>query len=239
MPANLDLSVVLPTYNEAQTLPRVLERLRAALTGVPHEVIVADDDSPDRTWELAERLAAGYPELRCLRRTARRGLYPAVMDGFGAARGRYLALMDADLQHDELLLPRMLEKARREGLALVLGSRFLEGGGTPGLGPARRRLSRAANALAGLVLRRPISDPMTGFFLVERSAFEAVRPRLRPKGFKILMDLLYHLPPGARVGELPFVFAERGGGESKLSGRVTLQFALALAELTVRRIFGR
>lgn len=233
------LSVVLPTYNEAVNVPLIVERLERALGAIPHETIVADDDSPDGTWRVASELSGRYPAVRSLRRTGERGLYPAVLEAFSTARGEYLAVLDADLQHDESRLPAMLELARARGLQLVVGSRHAPGGGIEGWGRTRRLISRAANLLSSLLLSRGSSDLMSGFFLVERSAFLAAAPRLTPKGFKILMDLLQNLPPGAQTGEVGYVFRPRTLGESKLDARVAGQFFTALAGLTLKRFTGR
>lgn len=229
-----ELSLVVPTYNEAENLPILAERLGRALAGIRHEVIVADDDSPDRTWEVAGRLG-----LRCIRRTRDRGLYPAVMEGFAAARGRVLGLIDADLQHDEAALPAMLEQLRRRGLALVAATRYARGGGVQDWSRRRLWISRTANAAAGLVLRARVSDPMSGFFLIERRTYQAVLPGLRPRGFKVLFDILANLPPGAEVGEVGYVFRPRRAGASKLDGRVALQFVQAFFEALAGRLRGR
>ena len=233
----LELSVVLPTYNEAENIPVIVERLAGLLAAVEHELIVADDDSPDRTWEVAGRLQAKFPQVRVLRRTGERGLYPAVAEGFDRAGGRFLAVLDADLQHDETLLLAMLERLRA-GADLVNASRYAAGGGTRGWGFARRLMSRAATGMAGLVLRRPVSDPMSGFFAVSKSVYARMRPRLRPVGFKILLDLLQNLPEESRVVELPYVFKPREAGESKLGGLVALQFAAVLLQAAWRRLGG-
>ncbi|MFA5137856.1 MAG: polyprenol monophosphomannose synthase [Elusimicrobiota bacterium] len=239
MTSDMELSVVLPTYNEAANVPVVVERLAEALQGVAYEVIVADDDSPDGTWRVAQELSAKHGNVRCLRRMKDRGLYPAVLDAFREARGRYLAVMDADLQHDERILPEMLRRMREGGLKLVVGSRHLEGGGFEGMPPLRRLISWAGNILVRAAVSDRSTDPMSGFFVLEREAYLDVLPGLRPKGFKILMDILGSLPPGAKVGEVAFVFRIRRQGQSKLSFRVMTQFALGLFRLLFARLASR
>lgn len=227
------ISVILPTYNEAENIAAAIARIHAVLGDASHEIIVSDDDSPDKTWQHAMALTAEYP-VKVLRRTTDRGLYPAVMDGFAAARGEYLAVMDADLQHDEKILPAMLEKARA-GAKLVVASRYTKGGGVENWNAFRLFLSRSGNRFASLMLRRPCTDLMSGFFIVERQAFEETKPKLRPKGFKILMDILQNLPAGAATAEEGYVFRPRTAGESKLSLKVAWQAFMGLYELSLGR----
>ncbi|MBI5243695.1 MAG: polyprenol monophosphomannose synthase [Elusimicrobia bacterium] len=232
------LTVVIPTYNEAPNIAVLIGRLSAALQGVPHEILVADDDSPDRTWEIAQKLSASRENVRVLRRTSNRGLYPAVVEAFAAASGRCLAVLDADLQHDERILPAML-KALLEGRDLVVGSRHAEGGGIENWNAARKLLSLAGNVLVGWVLGRPVRDPLSGFFMIDRRAYEDIAPKLRPRGFKILMDILRCLPPEARISEVGYVFKPRQAGESKLGAKVAADFLLTLWEAAAHRLFGR
>ena len=222
-----ELSVVLPCFNERGNLVPLLDHLNRALAGVAWEAIVVDDDSPDRTWEEAKAIAASDSRVRVLRRVGRRGLASAVVEGMLASAAPYVAVMDADLQHDETLLPAMLS-ALREGRAdIVVGSRHV-GDGTvgQGLSASRRSLSdlggRAANLLLG---DRAITDPMSGFFMAPRALVESVAPSLSAQGFKILLDLLLSVPAGTRMLELPYTFRPRAAGESKLDARVLLDFA--------------
>jgi dolichol-phosphate mannosyltransferase len=228
------LSLILPTYNEAENIAAAVARVAAVMGATPHEIIVADDNSPDLTWQKAQSLIAQYPQVKVIRRTSDRGLYPAVMDGFALAKGKYLAVMDADLQHDEKILPRMLELAQK-GAQLVVGSRYTEGGGIANWNRTRLLISRTANRAAALLLKRNCTDLMSGFFLIERAAFEQAKPKLRPKGFKILMDMLYNLPDGAVVSEAGYVFKPRTAGESKLSLKVAFEALAGLYELSVGR----
>ena len=221
-----ELSVVLPCFNERDNLVPLLHRLQAVLDGIAWEAIVVDDDSPDRSWEAAKAIAASDPRVRVLRRVGRRGLSSAVIEGMLASSAPYVAVMDADLQHDEALLPRMLDALRAGQADIVVGSRHV-GTGTvgEGLSSARRSLSdlgtRAANLLLG---RSAIGDPMSGFFMLPRALVEAAAPGLSAQGFKILLDLLLTLPRGTRVLELPYVFRPRAAGASKLDARVLLDF---------------
>lgn len=232
----IELSVVVPTYNEAGNIRAILDRLEEALKGIPHEILVADDDSPDRTWEIAAALAADRPGLRCLRRTRDRGLYPAVVEAFRAASGTYLAVLDADLQHDERVLPAMLKAARERGWRVVVGSRYAAGGGIERWGGARRAVSLGCTWLARAALGTPIRDPLSGFFLLERDVFLAAAPALKPRGFKILMDLLRRMPPGTSAGEVGYVFRPRLHGRSKLGAKVAWDFLRSLAGAALGRL---
>jgi dolichol-phosphate mannosyltransferase len=233
--SNLLLSLVLPTYNEAENVPLLVERLSKLLQGIEYEIIVADDDSPDKTWEVAQGLRQRYPQVRVLRRTSERGLYPAVVEAFSMAQGEILGVMDADLQHDEALLPRMLDALSAEKAALVVASRYCAGGGIDKWSWPRRLISRSGTALAGWALAHPISDPLSGYFLIHRDAFLEMRPRLRPQGFKILLDVAAQLPRASRVAELPYTFRRREHGESKLGWMVMLQAGWTLLGAAVRR----
>jgi dolichol-phosphate mannosyltransferase len=228
------LTLVLPTYNEAENLPELVRGIERALEGLPFEVIIVDDDSPDRTWEVAERLARDHRRLRVLRRVGRRGLSSAVMEGFEEARGDVLIVMDADGQHDPRLLPDLAGAVRR-GSALAIGSRYVEGGSVRGWHRSRHILSRLATRLAHAASRVRVSDPMSGFFAIDRNAYAKIKRELQPTGFKILLEILAHLPCASRVSELPLVFGLRKRGESKLTPRVQLQFLRQVLSLALAR----
>lgn len=230
----LVLSLILPTYNEAENLPGLLEEIEGAVGDIPFEVVVVDDDSPDRTWEVAERCARDRPYLRVLRRVGRRGLSSAVLEGFRMARGDILAVMDSDGQHDPDLLPR-LYAAVQSGAALAIGSRYVPGGSVEGWARARHVASYIATGLAWLVCPRRVRDPMSGFFAVNHQLFSSLADTLRPQGFKILLEILAMIPPGTCVQEIPLVFRVRRKGKSKLSLRVEFQFVSQIVALLLRR----
>ena len=227
------LSVVVPTYNERENLPRLLEEVDRVLRsrGVSYEVVVVDDDSPDGTWRVAEELARerGLP-VRVVRRLGERGLGSAIARGLREARGRYIVVMDADLQHPPEAIPRLLEEARRSGVDLVVASRYARGGGVEGWSRARFLASRVACLLAHLVLpeARATSDPMSGFFLVSRRL--AGRAPREPRSWKILLDLL--VAARGSVSEVPYVFRRRAAGESKLGAREMLDYLRHLLVLS-------
>ena len=232
------LSVVVPTYNERENLPVLLERLEAALRGLDcFEVIIVDDDSPDGTWRLAEELArTRYPWLRVIRRVGERGLGSAIIRGLREARGDYVAVIDADLQHPPELLPVMLRRALEEGADVVIASRYVEGGGVEGWSKWRLLVSRAAGLVARLLLPevRRVKDPMSGYWLVRRSIIEGVE--LEPRSWKILLEILVKARPG-RVVEVPYVFRERLHGESKLRFKHIVEYLLHVLHLSEYRVF--
>lgn len=209
------LSLVIPTYNESANIAEAIGRVRQVLNGRDYEIIVADDDSPDRTWAIAEQL--GDPQVRVLRRTGDRGLAPAVMHAFATARGDVLGVMDADLQHDERILPHLIEAVKDHELAV--GSRAVIAGGYGDWTLPRQLLSRFGSALVRLTFRIPIRDPMSGFFLLRRELYERVRRRVAASGFKLLLEI-YAAGRPRRVAEIGYRFRTRRAGDSKLSLRV-------------------
>lgn len=234
----LHLSVVIPTYNEAMNVAELVRRLTAALDpllGTGYELIVVDDDSPDRTWEIAERLALEYPRLRVMRRTGERGLASAVIRGWQAARGEFLCVIDADLQHPPDVLVELYGLMAR-GADMAVASRHVAGGGVSDWSLARRIVSRAAQLIGLLILPGVVgrvSDPMSGYFMIRRSAVEGVT--LNPLGYKILIEVL------ARgrfpwIGEVPYVFNERALGGSKATARVYLDYLRHLLRLRTARL---
>lgn len=228
------LSVILPTYNEAQNLPDLVPKLVEFLREIRHEVIVVDDDSPDGTWRVAEELGERFDEVRVIRRVGRRGLASAVIEGFLAAKGAVLVAADADGQHDFHLITELLAEVEG-GAGLALASRYVPGGSVGAWDERRHALSRLATRLAQRLCRVPVADPMSGFFAVKRSTFAGALPNLNPIGFKILLDLLVHLPPGTVVREVPLRFGSRMHGESKLSRLVQLEFLEYIYDVTLGR----
>ncbi len=214
-------SLIIPTFNERENIEELLDRLDALLRDAApdgFELLVVDDDSPDGTWKLAEEIAARNPAVCVLRRTENRGLALAVVDGWKAARGEWLGVIDADLQHPPEVLPKLLE-ALRGGADLVVASRHVEGGGVSDWSLFRRMLSRGAQALGILLLpsaARAVSDPMSGFFALRREA--ANLPQLRPLGYKILLETLAR-GKFDKIAEVGYVFQERKKGGSKVTWR--------------------
>jgi dolichol-phosphate mannosyltransferase len=228
------LSVILPTYNEAKNLAELVPQLVELLREIRHEIIVVDDDSPDGSWRVAEALGDRFAEVRVLRRVGRRGLASAAIEGFLAAKGAVLAVADADGQHDFRLLPELMA-AVEGGADVAVASRYVPGASVGAWDERRYALSLLATRLAQGLCRVPVADPMSGFFATRRATFQETLPRLNPVGFKMLLDLLSHLPAGAVVREIPLRFGSRLHGESKLSRLVQLQFLEYVYDVT----FGR
>jgi len=224
----LELSVIVPTYNEAGNLTSLIEKLSQVLSGISWEVIFADDNSPDGTHRLAKEIAFADPRVRCLRRVGRRGLAGACIDGILSSSAPYVAVMDGDLQHDEAILLRMLHTLEEGDADIVVGTRYRDGGSALGLAGHRSIISRFATALTRSLLSVPVSDPMSGFFMVRRDRFEKVAQQLSHDGFKILLDLLA-TARNLRVAEEPYLFRAREQGESKFDLRVSLEFLGLLA----------
>lgn len=232
------VSVIVPTYNEAENIAELLDRLGNALAGLPHEVIVVDDDSPDETWRAAGAHAAGDPAVRVIRRLEDRGLSSAVLAGMAAAEGRALAVIDADLQHDEAALPEMVRSVTDGGSDLCIGTRRGPGGSFGEMTPSRRFVSWAATLLARmLVTRTRTTDPLSGYFAISRGAYEATAPAINPRGFKILLEFLGR-GRELRLSEVGYRFRPRRRGETKLSANIVrhdLITILDLASDAVRR----
>jgi dolichol-phosphate mannosyltransferase len=219
-----ELCVVLPTYNEADNVVPLAQALDRALNGIDWEAILVDDDSPDGTAAQIEALK--HPRIRCLLRKGKRGLASAAVEGFLASRAPWVALMDADLQHDETRLPAMLNLAKSEGLDFVVGTRYAAGGSAAGLaGRGRAWLSRAGVRASETVTgSTKLSDPMSGFFLARRELIVELAPRLSQRGYKILLDLVASAGRPLRVGEVAYRFRPRQAGQSKLGFKVGAEF---------------
>lgn len=228
-----ELSIVVPTFNERENIPRLVDMLRVALAGVSWELLVVDDNSPDGTSEVAKNIAASDSRVRCVRRVGRRGLAGACLEGILASQAQFVAVMDGDLQHDESLLVPMLERLRSDTANMVVATRYADGGSAEGLSSPRAWGSLMATRLARRLLKIELSDPMSGFFMVRREVVEKIAPRLSTQGFKVLLDIVATAGDSLRIAELPFTFRRRLYGESKLDAGVTLEYlGLLLAKAT-------
>lgn len=230
-----ELTVILPTYNERANVPLIVTALRRALAGIAFEVVFVDDNSPDGTAAIAHEIAATDPRVRVIRRIGRRGLAGACIEGMLSSSAPFVAVMDADLQHDETLLPKMLAALKAGDLDLAVASRRAEGGAIgEGLSTVRAAGSNLANALAQRLLKVTLTDPMSGFFMLRRPIFDELAPKLSAQGFKILLDIVVSGEGRLRIVEFPFVFRERREGESKLDTLVTFDYL----GLLVSKYFG-
>lgn len=223
-----DLAIIIPTYNERENIQPLVASLEAALQDINWEVVFVDDDSPDGTAEVVRSMAQADPRVRCLQRLKRKGLSSACIEGILASSAPHIAVMDADMQHDESILPRMLSILKNQAVDIVIGSRYIQGGSTGNLSPARVWISRAATSLSRLVLSRSITDPMSGFFMLRRDFFEKVMRKLSGRGFKILLDILVCAGASARFSECPYNMRTRTHGESKLGTVVIWEYLMLL-----------
>jgi dolichol-phosphate mannosyltransferase len=227
------LSVVVPTFNERDNVTTLYRRLETALAGLAWEVVFVDDNSPDGTWEVVRGLARQDNRVRCIRRIGRRGLSGACIEGILASSAPCAAVIDADLQHDETQLPKMLALLQSGKIDLVVGSRYIEGGSADSFNKGRAGASQLATEVAKRALRVEIADPMSGFFMIRRDRFEQMAPQLSTQGFKILLDIVATAHGELRIQEIPYSFGSRLHGESKLDSMVALDFlGLVLAKLT-------
>jgi len=221
----LELTVVIPTFNERENIAPLILRLGEALEGVSWQAIFVDDNSADGTAAVVKAEAVINPRIFCIHRIGRRGLAGAVIEGIMASAAPVVAVIDADLQHDETILPRMLDIIQADAADLVVGSRYLTPDGARiGLSPIRLAGSRLATWIARRVLRADVRDPVSGFFMIRRTLVERVGSQLSPQGFKILFDIIASQPGPLRIVETPYVFAERQAGASKLDGRVVIEY---------------
>lgn len=225
------LSVVIPTYNEAQNIAALLPRLRAEL-GPPSsiELLVVDDDSKDGTAAAARKADS---KSRVIVRKGERGLATAVARGFAEAQGEWVAVMDADFQHPPEAVAAMWQRAQQGDVDLVIGSRYAPGGkGDATFTASRRAVSRGAALIARMALppvrRHRLTDPMSGLFMVRKAAVAGVR--LRPTGYKILLEIVGRVPLRG-VAEVGYEFQSRRAGDSKLGSRVILQYLAHVGRL--------
>ena len=227
------LSVIVPTFNERDNVTTLFRRLEKALVGIPFEAVFVDDNSPDGTWQVLRALSQEDSRVRCIRRIGRRGLSGACIEGILASSAPCAAVIDADLQHDETQLPKMLGLLQSGEFDLVVGSRYIEGGSADSFNRQRAGVSVLATGVAKRVLQVEIADPMSGFFMIRRDRFEELAPQLSTQGFKILLDVVATARGTLRAKEIPYTFGSRLHGESKLDSMVALDFVgLVLAKLT-------
>ncbi|MEH1907802.1 MAG: glycosyltransferase [Nostoc sp.] len=230
---SIDLSLVIPTYKERDNIQNVVSILSQLLDeSIPgnYELIVVDDDSPDRTWEIAESLTPEYPQLRVMRRQQERGLSSAVIRGWQAATGSILGVIDGDLQHPPEVLMQLLRSVE-QGADLAVASRHVEGGGVSSWSVVRRFLSRGAQLLGLVILPGVlgrVSDPMSGYFMVRRSAI--ANATLNPVGYKILLEVIGRGKVD-QVAEVGYVFCERKEGESKVTWKQYIDYIHHLVRL--------
>jgi len=232
-PPPLELAVVIPTFNERENVAPLLELLGKTLTGVGYEVVFVDDDSPDETAAAIRAIALSNPRVRVLQRVGRRGLSSACLEGMMATPAPYIAVMDADLQHDEHILPVMLDKLKAGNLDLVVATRNSGEGSMGEFSENRIRLSQLGRRLSHFVSKTDLSDPMSGFFVVNRRFLEEVVHASSGVGFKILLDLVSSAKRPVRFSEVPYTFRQRVHGASKLDVLVGIEYLQLLLDKAV------
>lgn len=234
-PEGLQLAVIVPTFNEVENVSEISARLARVLVGIEHEIIFVDDNSPDGTADKVRDLAIQFPQVRCVQRVGRRGLSSAVIEGMLATTAPVVAVIDGDMQHDETLLPAMLNTLAREDVDMVVGSRYAQGGGFGDWSARRRRMSELATNLSKRLTGVVLSDPMSGFFMLKTARVRDRVGDLTGVGYKILLDILSARGEQISLREIPYEFRTRQAGQSKLDNKVLLEFA----ELLIARTVGR
>lgn len=228
--AAIELVIVIPTFCERENVDELIRRLQCVLAGIRWEAIFVDDDSPDGTARSLRAIGRKDPRVRCLQRIGRRGLSSACIEGMLASSAPIIAVMDADLQHDESILPKMLRYVREGSAELVVATRYAGAGSIGSWGSGRARISRRATHLSRLVHEQSVSDPMSGFFMLRRELLEEALRKLSTTGFKLLLDILATVRRPIAVREVPYTFRTRMHGESKLDSLVIWDFAMLMLD---------
>ncbi|MDB5713178.1 MAG: putative glycosyltransferase [Sphingomonadales bacterium] len=231
----LEVAIIVPTLNESGNIAAMVAALDIALAGNRYEIIFVDDWSADGTPDVVATAAAGRSDIRLVRRYGRRGLSSAVIEGALATVAPIVAVIDADMQHDESLLPRLIAAVASGSADVAIGSRYVADGSVGDWDATRARGSRVATTLSKTLLKVDVADPMSGFFAIRRDLVIAALPKLSSMGFKILLDLLVSAPQPLKIVELPFTFRTRNAGTSKLDSSVAVDFALMLADKSIGR----
>ncbi len=231
--APLQLAVIIPTFNEAANVERMVQRLAIVLAEISWEAIFVDDNSPDGTADLVRQIASTDRRVRVVQRVGRRGLSTAVIEGMLASAAPYLAVIDGDMQHDESVLVEMLEHVTSGDADIAVGTRYANGGSVGEWDATRVSASRIATRLGQVVLKAELSDPMSGFFLLSRETLMRALPKLSGVGFKILLDIVASLDSKPRIAEVPYTFRVREAGDSKAGALVGAEYLALLADKTV------
>ena len=231
----LELAVVIPTFNESANVERMLARLSIALADISWEAIFVDDNSPDGTSDAVRKIALENRHVRIVHRIGRRGLSSAVIEGMLASAAHVLAVIDGDLQHDEMILPQLFAQVHAGSADIAVGTRYADGGGTGDWDEQRLKLSQWATRIGKLALRVDLSDPMSGFFALSRTTLMQALPRMSGVGFKILLDIVASLPAKPKVAEIAYQFRTRDVGESKAGALVAAEYLALIADKTIGR----
>lgn len=232
-----DCIVIIPTYNERENI----EALLPAILAYPRfEVLVVDDNSPDSTGQIVRDMAAHEPRIKLLARPGKLGLGTAYLDGFRAALAagaHYIFEMDADFSHDPTYLPQLLAAAEAQ-YDLVIGSRYIKGGGIRNWGPVRQFISRGGNFYARAILWTPLSDATSGFRCYRREVLERLDlDKVRSNGYAFQVEMAWRTwKAGFRLGEIPIIFPDRRVGKSKMSRRIVIEAAINVWKMRFGRL---
>ncbi len=224
----MNISIVIPTYNENDNLKNLTHKINSALKEKDYQMVIVDDNSPDGTAELAGELSKDYP-IKVIKREGKLGLASAILDGFHSSDGEIVGVMDADLQHPPALVKELIEEIE-DGYDIAIASRYIPGGGVRDWSFLRRLVSKGATMLAKPLT--PVKDPMSGCFFLRKEIIN--NHGFAPSGYKILLEILVKTE-SLRIKEVPYIFEKRKAGESKLSTRVYLNYLQLLARLYTRR----
>jgi dolichol-phosphate mannosyltransferase len=231
-----EISIVVPTFSEADNIAELHSRLIATLGTESWELIFVDDDSPDGTADIARGLSAKDQRVRCIQRIGRRGLSTAVVEGALSSSAALVAVMDADLQHDETILPAMIHELRSRDLDIVVASRNVAGGAMGDLDEGRQKISRIASRLAKGLVPHDLHDPMSGYFVMKTQVFREAARSLSGYGYKILLDLFVSAGRPLRFAELAYTFKPRAHGQSKLDSLVAWEYLMLLVDKRIGHI---
>jgi dolichol-phosphate mannosyltransferase len=234
--APLELAIIIPTFNEVANVEPLLERLALALAGIHWEAIFVDDNSPDGTADRIRSIGLTDTSIRVVQRIGRRGLSSAVIEGMLATSAPILAVIDGDMQHDEAILPQMVDTIRSGTADIAVGTRYHEDGSIGDWDANRQRISQIATGIGKRTLKASLSDPMSGYFALSRDTLMAAIPKMSGIGFKVLTDIIASLPFAPCITEVPYTFRSRIAGESKLGALVTAQYLALIADKTIGRI---
>jgi len=217
------ITIVIPTYNEREVIISTIDKIILTLGKTyKYEIIVTDDDSPDKTWELVQKTYKGNSSVKVLRRVKKKkGLAPSVIEAFEKSKGDVLVVTDADAQHDLSKIPALIENSKNADI--VIGSRFIPGGSVKGWSKSRIFISKVAALMAKPLLNQNVSDPMSGFFLIKKKLYNKIKKDINPEGYKLLLEFLF-VAPYVRLSEVPYRFGLRKKGESKLGGKVIKEY---------------
>lgn len=228
--SSLQLTVIIPTFNEADNVAPLVAKLDQALSNLDWEAVYVDDNSADGTSDRVREIARVDRRIRVIQRVGRRGLSSAVVEGMLSSAAPVVAVIDGDMQHDETVLVKLYSAIVDDGCDLAIGTRYTEGGSTGEWDQSRVKISQFATRLSNILLKNDVKDPMSGFFAVKRDVFMEALPRLSMVGFKILLDMVASIPRKLKIAEVPYTFRSRVAGESKLDSKVAQEFGALLLE---------